>query len=316
VYPYEISGGSTVATIVVGVEDSFRAEDAVALARDLARAADANVLAVSAYPFDDRPSAHYNPAIRGSLCEAAERTLDRICEPLSQVPLDQLALPDPSPARALIHAATDSGAALIVIGSSHGEFTGRVRPGSTAWRLLQGAPCAVALAPQGYRMRTPTALNRVTAAFDGSAGGYAAVAAAAAIARSTGQTLRVVSVFSRTPAPQPWLHAAPGFLRLDEDAEREARAALEQATDDLPEAEPAFLRGEAGPELVRESELCDLLIIGSRSYGPAGVVVLGEVGDKVMRSAACPALILPRGVEAPLGGLFRAYGKLLIDSAA
>jgi nucleotide-binding universal stress UspA family protein len=238
---------------------------------------------------------------------------DRICEPLSQIAVTQLAVPDPSPARALIHAATDHRGALIVIGSSHGEFTGRVHPGSTARRLLQGAPCAVALAPQGYRMRTVSAFDRITAGFDGSAGGHAAVAAAAAIARSTGKALRVVSVFSPLPSPHPWLHPAPGFLRLDEDAEREARAALERVTRDLPQAEVAFLRGEPGRELLRESEICDLLVIGSRGYGPEHAIVLGEVGEDVMRSAACPALILPRGVEAPLGKLF---GKLLSESAA
>jgi nucleotide-binding universal stress UspA family protein len=302
-----------VATIVVGVEDSFRAEDAVALADDLARAADAKILAVSAYPFDERPSAHYNQSMRGDLCEAAERTLDQVCEPLSQVPVELLALADPTPARALLRAAEGAGAGLIVVGSSHGEFTGRVCPGSTGWRLLHGAPCAVALAPQGYRMRTRRTFNRVTAAFDGSAGGYAALTAAAAIAEETGQALRVVSVFGPTDPPRPWVHPVPGILRLDADAERAARDALARATENLPHAEAAFLFGDPGEELVRESEVCDLLVLGSRDYGPEGVIVLGEVGRAVMRTAACPALILPHDVGAPLGGLF---GNLLIDSAA
>jgi nucleotide-binding universal stress UspA family protein len=302
-----------VATIVVGVEDSFRAEDAVALARDLAAASDAKVLAVSAYPFDERPSAHYNPSMVGDLREAAERTLDQLCEPLSQVAVEQVAMADPTPARALLRAAQAADAALIVVGSSHGEFTGRVCPGSTAWRLLHGAPCAVALAPQGYRMRTPLAFDRVTAAFDGSAGGYAAVTAAAAIAERTGQALRVVSVFAPTDPPHPWMHPVPGFLRLDADAERAAREALARATEGLPGADASFLFGEPGEELVRESEACDLLVLGSRDYGPEGVIVLGEVGRAVMRSAACPALILPHGAGAPLGELF---GTLLMDSAA
>ena len=50
------------ATIVVGIEDSPRGQDAVALACDLAGASGAEVLAVRAYPFDSRESAHYNPA--------------------------------------------------------------------------------------------------------------------------------------------------------------------------------------------------------------------------------------------------------------
>ena len=99
-------------TIVVGVEDSFRAEDAVALARDLAGAMGADILAVSAYPFDDRPSAHYNLAMRDALREAAERTLDRLCQPLNQLTVERVAMPDPIPARALLRVASESGRSI------------------------------------------------------------------------------------------------------------------------------------------------------------------------------------------------------------
>jgi len=46
-----------VATIIVGVEDSPRSEDAVALAGDLARTTGAEIVAVCAFPFDEHPSA-------------------------------------------------------------------------------------------------------------------------------------------------------------------------------------------------------------------------------------------------------------------
>jgi nucleotide-binding universal stress UspA family protein len=162
-------------------------------------------------------------------------------------------------------------------------------------------------------MRTPTTFNRVTAAFDGSAGGHAALVAAAAIARATGQALRVVSVFAPTAPSPPWLDPFPGFLCIAPDAEREARAALERAVEGLPEADAAFLVGAPGAELARESELTDLMVLGSRGYGPGGTVVLEGLGDEVMRTAACPAPIRPRGVQAPLAGLF---GKLLTHSTA
>src|SRR4051812_35024889 len=98
--------GGSMATIVVGIEDSLRGEDAVALAGDLARNSTAEVLAVCAYPFDDDPSAHYNLAMRVPLREAAESTLDRLCEPLGAIAgLRQLAVADLSPARALLNAA-------------------------------------------------------------------------------------------------------------------------------------------------------------------------------------------------------------------
>jgi len=231
-----------VATIVVGIEDSFRAQDAVALAADLARTTDVEVVAVSVYPYDDRPSEHYNSAIRPSLERAANGTLERLSEPLSQGSVRRVVVADTSPARALMRIAAAAKAELIVIGSSHGEFTGRLRPGSTAWRLLQGAPCAVALAPQGHRLRPHTALNRVTAAFDGSPGGYAALSTAARIAGAMEQRLRVVRVFEKDCAAPPWLPDAFGFLRLAPDAERAARSALERAVTGHPGAAVAFLK--------------------------------------------------------------------------
>jgi nucleotide-binding universal stress UspA family protein len=290
-------------TFVVGVEDSFRAQDAIALVGDLARPAGAEVLAVSAFDFDDRPSAHYNLALREPLREATEVTLERLCGPLSDVPVRSLVVADPKPARALLQAAGEAQAALIVLGSSHGEFTGRVAPGSTARRLLAGAPCAVALAPQGHRMRPHLTWGRVTAAFDGSSASHAALSAAAALAAATGRMLRVVRILPQeSPAP-PWLQTAPGFLRLMPEAAEAAEAELRRACEPLP-AEAGFSIGDPVAELTRESEVCDLLVIGPRDYAPAGTVALGEVGEHLLQAAACPVLIVPNSPRSALADAF------------
>jgi nucleotide-binding universal stress UspA family protein len=291
--------------IVVGIEDSFRAQDAVALAGDLARAAEAEVLAVIAFSFDDRPSRHYNLALREPLREAAEETLEQLCEPLSDLPVRRLAVADPSPARALIRAAEAADADLIVAGSSHGDFTGRVTPGSTGKRLLKDAPCPVALAPQGHRMRPHLAWGRVTVGFDGSAGSEAALAAAAAVAEATGRSLRAVRVFE----------PVPGFLRVMPVAQDAEEEQLHGALAVVPGAKAAFVEGDPAIELAREAEIADLLVIGSRSGGPARCVSLGEVGERLLHSAGCPTLIVPNGEAAPLHRLFAGCGKVLTESS-
>ena len=43
-------------TIVIGVDDSTRSEDAVAFARRLARAANGRIVLVNAFPYADVPS--------------------------------------------------------------------------------------------------------------------------------------------------------------------------------------------------------------------------------------------------------------------
>ncbi len=46
----------------------------------------------------------------------------------------------------------------------------------------------------------------------------------------------------------------------------------------------------------------DLLVIGSRRYGPARSVLVGSVGHHLAHSATCPVLIVPRGVETGRAG--------------
>jgi nucleotide-binding universal stress UspA family protein len=296
------------ATIIVGVDDSPRSEDAITLARALAEASGADVLAVCAFPYDDRPEAHFNLAMRPLLQELADKTLEKLCEPLTDdARVRRLAVADLSPARALERVAREEDAALIVVGSSHAGSHARLHPGSTAQRLLHGAPCPVALAPLGYRLRPHLKLQRVSVAYDASPEGARALSAGLLMARAAGAPLRVIHVFTRDWPVPPSMLAVPGYVRLTPAAEEAARAELDRTVAALPGdvwAEPAFLHGDPAHELAVESEVADLLVIGSRGYGPLKSVLLGGVSGRVVRTAACPVLILPHGADASLDPLF------------
>src|SRR5262249_35094805 len=69
-------------------------------------------------------------------------------------------------------------------------------------------------------------------------------------------------------------------------------------------AEAAFLRGDPVRELAGESEVADLLVVGSRSYGREPAVLLGGVSRRVAHTAACPLLVVARGADAPLAGVY------------
>jgi nucleotide-binding universal stress UspA family protein len=298
------------ATIIVGVDDSPRSEDAIALARALANIAGAEVLAVCAFPYDDHPEAHFNLAMRPLLQELADKTLEKLCEPLTDdAHVRRLAVADLSPARALERVAREEHAALIVVGSSHAGTHARLHPGSTAQRLLQGAPCPVALAPLGYRLRPHLKLQRISVAYDASPEGARALSAGVLVARAAGAPLRVIRVFTRDWPVPPSMLTVPGYLRLTPAAEEAAHEELERTVAALPSdvwAEPAFLHGEPAHELTTESEVADLLVVGSRGYGPLKSVLLGGVSGRVVRTAACPILILPHGADASLDALFAA----------
>lgn len=61
--------------------------------------------------------------------------------------------------------------------------------------------------------------------------------------------------------------------------------------------------GDPAAVLVRRSRELDLLVVGSRGYGPVRQALLGGVSSEVMRGAECPVLVVPRSAELqPEGG--------------
>ena len=44
----------------------------------------------------------------------------------------------------------------------------------------------------------------------------------------------------------------------------------------------------------------DLLVMGSRAYGPHRAVLLGGVSRRVIADSKCPVVVLPRGAAHPL----------------
>jgi hypothetical protein len=59
--------------------------------------------------------------------------------------------------------------------------------------LLHGAPCAVAIAPRGYREHAHE-IRAIAVGFDGSAESGLALMAASELAAATGATLKLISV--------------------------------------------------------------------------------------------------------------------------
>jgi nucleotide-binding universal stress UspA family protein len=60
---------------------------------------------------------------------------------------------------------------------------------------------------------------------------------------------------------------------------------------------------DAAETLIRASEHVGMLVCGSRGYGPVRSILLGGVSKRLVEGAHCPVLVLPRGIERPLGDL-------------
>src|SRR4051812_29384569 len=93
----------TMSTILIGVEDSTRSEDAVAFARRLAEVTTGRVIVACAFPYSDVPSRAANLAYRAALEDGARATARRMSR-LLELPGERIeiaVLADHSPARAL-----------------------------------------------------------------------------------------------------------------------------------------------------------------------------------------------------------------------
>ena len=130
--------------------------------------------------------------------------------------------------------------------------------------------------------------------------GRRALHEAATIAQMAGADLRVLTVVK----PGIGADASAGPAR--EAAERN-RAALEatvadaiaELTDGV-RAEGEVLVDDPADVLMSVSPNVDLLVMGSRGYGPGLAVLLGGVSRRVTMTARCPVLVVPRGSTSAL----------------
>jgi nucleotide-binding universal stress UspA family protein len=101
----------------------------------------------------------------------------------------------------------------------------------------------------------------------------------------------------------------PGYDVVRRDIERRQKESLAAAVASVragADAEAVPLAGDPAKRLIERSAQLDLLIVGSRGYGPLRSVLVGGVSGEVVRGAHCPVIAVPRGVEAPLAELFTA----------
>lgn len=201
---------------------------------------------------------------------------------------------DRSPAAGLHRTAEKEGASLIVVGGSSRSRLGRVLPGGTAERLLAGAPCPVGIAPRAYA-RDRDGIVFVGAAFDGSSEAFGALDWAASLARAIPAHLRLLTV--NQPLPPATVPAAAGLPlgSVNEERRKELARQLTEAEaavrDDGLEVTGALLDGDAAAELAKATVHLDLLVLGSRGYGPLRAVVLGSVSNTLVRTASCPVVV-------------------------
>jgi nucleotide-binding universal stress UspA family protein len=290
-------------TIVIGFDGSDCGEDALALGLVLCRATGASPVVAVVYPEQypigvGRVDAEWVAYLE----ERAEELLQRARRVLGDgVAADYRTVSAASESRGLHELAEREQAEVVVVGSTHRGPLGRTYPGSTGDRLLQGSAWPVAVAPRGLREDPPPALRTIAVAFLDTPEAHEALDFAAALAQRSGARLRLLSVLpSRAEvfAPVVGRDAEVAFASR---AREVVQAALDHALAGLGgrvEATGELLEGDVVDALATlDRRDADLLVCGSRGYGPIRRVLLGGVSSRLLRRAACPLLVVPRRDE-------------------
>jgi nucleotide-binding universal stress UspA family protein len=283
--------------IIVGVDGREGGRDALALAARLARLFGGDLVAVHAYPHDLFSHRGTTPDLESIVHANAEDVIAGELERVG-VKAHTVALPDASPGRALHLAAKRHHSDLIVVGSAHHGPIGRVLAGDVTMGTLHGAQCPVVVAPRDYAERGAE-VQAIGVAYDGSPEARAAVELARAIAAAANASLRVIRVLEPAAPGGSALAYRPDWAERAQERRDEAQEQLDAVLAELGDiATGEVVSGSPARELAFAGNDLDLLVSGSRGYGPARRLMLGSTSTRLVREAPCPVLVLTRGAEA------------------
>ncbi len=276
--------------ILVGFDGSDGGRDALELTRVLAEATDAAVLVVSVLPYGPLPIRY--ELLEQEEAERAQPLFDEARERLGELEIETRAFGGGTPAGVINDLAEREEVETIIVGSPHRGAVGRVLLGSVADGLLHGAPCEVVVAPRGYAAEEHGPFRTIAVAYDDTPEAKAALARAEALALACRGTVVVYTV-AAPPA------VVPGAAGYTPTIQPEAGAIVTRTVKSVDERVAVTGRALSGVPAAAIAEACeesgaDLLVAGSRSYGPVLRVLLGSVSTQLMHRAPCPVLVVPR----------------------
>jgi nucleotide-binding universal stress UspA family protein len=292
--------------IVVGVDGSDTAQEALRWGVGLAAVLGAEVVAVHAVGLLEEL---HDPGVpehawRGGLRDVVETTW---CAPLAKARFPhRVELRDGHPVDVLLGTADDEHAVLLVMGSRGVGANPPMALGSTSLRVLQAARVPVLVVPDRREGAPPAdrvALRHILVGLDRSEPSFAALELASDVADLLGGSLSVLEVIDYVP-PFP---LEPSTV-TDEGEER----ALERAIT-LLEAEVRDIRtrgvgvqvivrsGDPAPTLLEIADDVDaeLVVVGTRGRGGPADLLLGSVARTVADRARRPTLVVPVTARPP-----------------
>lgn len=285
--------------ILVGVDGREATPDAVALGAALADALGDELALLHVYPYDPLAASAALGAPAGAALQGEAEAIVNGAAQTAPAGARRLTAPDTSTVAGLHAHAVREHAEVLVVGSTHRGAVGRIALGTHTGRALHGAPCAVAVAPHGLA-GADWSIRKIAVAFDGSPEALDALALARRLAAARGAELRLVAVVDTSRDGWELYEYRPDWRAQERLAQERAQHDLEAVAQPSEQIEVRV--GDAVAEIVAVSGTVDLLVLGSRGYGPVRRVIVGSTSDRVTRRADCPVVVVPRGASSEPAG--------------
>jgi len=289
--------GAALNNIAVGVDGFPEGNDAVVLGMALARVTNAELMLVAVHsdPLVLPPLGVKWKNLRAEAQATLQKTRTAFA-PESRIVVET----DMSVPRALARVVRREHHDLLVMGSSRHAPEGRVRIGKRTRQLLGHFECPLAVAPRGLHKERGVTFKRIAVGYDGGPESKAALELAASIAIGAGAQLNVHAVVDdRVPLTGQSTAKVAAQIAQWEDAVTAEMDRWRKQAQTAAEATGAKFsvevdRGRPADALLELSEHVDLLVIGSRRWGPVERVLLGSTGETLLHDAACSVLVVPR----------------------
>lgn len=290
-------------TVLVGYADGRGSRDALELGVAFADALDAPLTVVTATrrswgtPSISRVDAEFIDWSRRAADDdlaAAEARLAELAPPRNVAfrRLEARSIP-----AALVEAARDEDATVVVLGSAADGSLGQVVLGSTADRLVHSSPVPVAVAPRGYRA-PKDGIDRLIFAWSGDEAEVPAIERLIALADPSDARVRLVTFGLRRPAmfpPEVGLDAEDEVFAAWAAGVRSSFDALRARGLIGDDVETTVAVGADWRAAVDEIDWApgDILVVGSKPGGPVARVFMGSSATKIVRHSPVPVVLLP-----------------------
>jgi nucleotide-binding universal stress UspA family protein len=288
--------------VVIGYDGSEASEDAVAFGLTWCRSTGDAPIVATVFP-EEHPlgAGRVDVEWASYVREQAEIIQDKARAAVGDAALYRN-VASTSAAHGLADLAEDIEAAMLIVGTTQETGLTRALLGSSTERLLHGATAPVMVVPPGWRESAPERISSIGVAYVDTRDGREALRVAVRVALRIPAQVTLYSVIGQSSERYSYLVGRTDEQAFLDKARDSFGKALEFAAAGVPpELEPrtVLLEGAIvdslaglGPDDV------DMLVCGSRGYGPVRRVLLGGVSSRLIRRARLPVAVVPRAATA------------------